>query len=103
MKDLRNILLEKLVINKNTKAVDERDPANNGKIIKTLRKSVNSPGLLNRTLEIYQLKKGYKGVLWNSGRTHWKSAPYTPLDIYKAKTIEEILDKFNFELKNEIN
>ena len=100
MKQLDLYITEKLKLNKDSKDENDptvRDPQNDGKIILTLQKSRNGSGLVDRTLEIYQLKRGYKGVLWNSGKMHWKSAPNIPLDIYKAKTIDEIKNKFNFE------
>lgn len=100
MKQLDLYITEKLKLNKDSKDENDptvRDPKNDGKVILTLRKSHNGGSLIDRTLEIYQLKNGYKGVLWNSGKMHWKSAPNIPMDIYRAKTIDQIKDKFNFE------
>ena len=64
-----------------------------GELIHTFNKeSGKKPGLLDRTLEIYRLKKGLKGVLWNSGFMHWKSGGAKPLDVVKFRGAEATVD-----------
>ena len=45
-----------------------------GKLITTYQKNSDGSqsGLMNRTLEIYELKSGLKGVLWCSSTKGWK-------------------------------
>ena len=45
-----------------------------GKLIATYQKNSDGSksGLMNRTLEIYELKSGLKGVLWSSSSKGWK-------------------------------
>ena len=94
MKKLNLYLIEKLKIDKTV-----RDNSNDGKVIKTLYKSSNGGALQDRTLEIYQMKTGYKGMLWNSSKRGWKSSPNKPMEIFKAKNINEITNHFGFENK----
>ena len=54
-------------------------------------------GLLDRALDIYKLKTCVKGELWDSSVKGWKSKTRKPLMIYKAKTVEEVRDKFGFK------
>ena len=59
-------------------------------------------GLLDRALDIYQLKTCVKGELWNSSVKGWKSKPRKPLTVYKGKTVEEVRDKFGFKEEEKI-
>lgn len=45
-----------------------------GKLIATYHKNSDgsNSGLMNRTLEIYEIKSGLKGVLWRSSYRGWK-------------------------------
>jgi len=62
----------------------------------------NKGGLVDRTLEIYETKRGLKGVLWDSGFMHWKSGDAEPISVahfyYKDNdaTIYRVREYFNF-------
>ena len=43
-----------------------------GKLVATYRKSSNGGAVMNRTLEVYETKRGLKGVLWASPYKGWK-------------------------------
>ena len=55
------------------------------KLIDTYQKKSNGSksGLMNRTLEIYELKSGLKGVLWSSTSKGWKDNENNIISIAK--------------------
>ena len=56
-----------------------------GKLIATYQKNFDGSksGLMNRTLEIYELKSGLKGVLWSSSSKGWKDNENNIISIAK--------------------
>ena len=56
-----------------------------GKLIATYQKNSDGSksGLMNRTLEIYELKSGLKGVLWSSTSKGWKDNENNIISIAK--------------------
>ena len=56
-----------------------------GKLIATYQKNSDGSkgGLMNRTLEIYELKSGLKGVLWCSSSKGWKNNENNIISIAK--------------------
>lgn len=56
-----------------------------GNLIATYQKNSNGTkgGIMNRTLEIYELKSGLKGVLWSSSYKGWKENENNIISIAK--------------------
>ena len=56
-----------------------------GKLIATYQKNSDSikGGLMNRTLEIYEMKTGLKGVLWCSSSKGWKDNEKNIISVVK--------------------
>jgi hypothetical protein len=79
-----------------------------GKLIAKFGKTTgpNGTGLVNRVLEIYEIKTGLKGVLWDSSFIGWKSKPNEPISVAKFRykdndaTIYRVKEYFNFSEQN---
>ena len=58
-----------------------------GKLIATYQKNSDGSksGLMNRTLEIYELKSGLKGVLWSSSSKGWKDNENNIISVAKIE------------------
>jgi hypothetical protein len=57
--------------------------------------STDGGALQNRCLLVYQLKTCFKCELWNSGVHGWMSKPRKPIEVFKAKSMEDIVNHFN--------
>jgi hypothetical protein len=62
--------------------------------------STDGGALQNRCLIIYQLKASFKAELWNSGFMHWMSKPCQPIETFRAKSYEEVLEHFHVRVRD---
>ena len=61
-----------------------------GKLIATYQKNSDGikGGLMNRTLEIYEMKTGLKGVLWCSSSKGWKDNEKNIISVAKFNYVD---------------
>lgn len=61
-----------------------------GKLIATYQKNSDGTkgGLMNRTLEIYELNTGLKGVLWSSSSKGWKDNDKNIISVAKFNYVD---------------
>lgn len=50
-----------------------------GKHIANYHWTVGEGAIVNRCLEIFEVKTGVKGLLWNAGRHGWRDEQYVPI------------------------
>lgn len=64
-----------------------------GKLIASFHKSTGKmPGLIDRTLEIYETKTGLKACIWNCSFKGWKGTWHRPItqEFYKGLKNNEV-------------
>lgn len=79
----------------------------NGKLVGVYGRSVNTPGLIDRHLEVYVTKKRIKGVLFRSIVKGWRTRNNIIRSMYitdddPISRLDDILEQYGFEHKNKL-
>lgn len=77
----------------------------NGELVGVYGKSVNTPGLIDRHLEIYVTKTKIKGILFRSTVKGWRTKHNILQSVHITDTdpiskLDDILKEFNFSHNN---
>lgn len=76
-----------------------------GKLIETCKKNSHGHkvGLMDRTLEIYETKRGLKGIVYDSSRRGWKNeysvlfiSHFTEKSEGEKPSVQRVKEYFNF-------